>query len=174
MSSTSGTVRALAERLAQDDNLRARLVNDPQGVLDEWGLPAGADVVPGTVTLPSVAELSGLVTASEERPHERRGPEEPEIYLGEGKPEIHLAEEPEIHLGEPKPEIHLVEEPEIHLGEDKPEIHLAEEPEVHGTEEPEVHGAETEVHITEEPDVHIAEEPDVHIADADADEDEDD
>jgi hypothetical protein len=154
MSSTSGTVRALAEQLAQDDDLRARLVNDPQAVLDEWGIPAGADVVPGTVTLPSVAELAGLVTASEERP--RRGPEEPEIHFGEAKPEIHLAEEPEIHFGEPKPEIHLAEEPEIHFGEPKPEIHLAEEPEVHGGEEPEVHGGE---------------EPEVHGADPDDDED---
>jgi hypothetical protein len=139
MSSTSGTVRALAEHLAQDDDLRARLVNDPQAVLDEWGIPAGADVVPGTVTLPPVVELAGLMTASEER----RGPEEVEIHLGEPKPEIHLGEEPEIHLGEPAPEIHLGEEPEVHGGEE-PEVHGGEEPEVHGGEEPEVHGADND------------------------------
>jgi len=150
MSSTSGTVRALAEQLAQDDDLRARLVNDPQAVLDEWGIPAGADVVPGTVTLPSMAELAGLVTVSEE-PRPRHGPEEPDIHLGEEKPEpeIHFGEEkpePEIHLGEekPEPEIHLAE-PEIHFAEEKPEpeIHLAEEPEAPGAE-PEVHGADAD------------------------------
>ena len=106
MSSSSGTVRALAEQLAQDDDLRERLVNDPQAVLAEWGIPAGPDVVPGAVMLPSEGELAGLVRALEVRLH-MRGSDEPEIHLGEGTPEIHLGEEPEIHLGEGTPEIHL-------------------------------------------------------------------
>jgi len=113
MPSTSGTVRALAERLAQDDDLRARLVNAPQAVLDEWGVSTAGDVVPETVTLPPAAELAGLVTASRE------------------PPEVHEAEEPLVH----EPEVHEVDRPEVHESEE-PEVHEAEELEVHELDSP--------------------------------------
>jgi hypothetical protein len=153
MSTISRTVRSLAARLARDENLRARLVAEPETVLEEWGIPADGDVVPATVTLPAPDELDALVSASAEPPHERR-PEEPEIHFGEGRPEIHLGEEPEVHFGEGLPEVHFGEEPEVH-GTEEPEVHGGEEPEVHGGEEPEVHGAEPEVHGAE-PEVHGA------------------
>ena len=114
MPSTSGTVRALAERLAQDDDLRARLVDEPQAVLDEWGVSAAGDVLPETVTLPSAAELAGLVTASRE------------------PPEAHEAEEPVVHEVDRPEEVHEAEEPqEVHEAEEPEEVHEAEELDVH-------------------------------------------
>ena len=110
MSTTSGTVRSLAEQLAHDDVLRDRLISEPQAVLDEWGISTAGDVVPDTINLPTAAELAGLVTASGE------------------DPEVHEADTP----------VHEPDAPEVHEAEE-PEVHEAEEPEIHGADT-EIHG----------------------------------
>jgi hypothetical protein len=133
MSTTSGTVRSLAEQLAHDDDLRARLISEPQAVLDELGISTAGEVVPGTVTLPSADELAGLVTASGE---------EPEVH-GADTEEVHGVDAPEIH-GVDAPEIHGVDAPEEIHGADTEEVHGADTEEVHGADTEEVHGADTE------------------------------
>jgi hypothetical protein len=66
MAPQTGTVLALAEQLAVDEQLRTRLVSDPRGVLAEWELDP--DRAPATVVLPDLGGLGVRAEAPEDEP----------------------------------------------------------------------------------------------------------
>jgi hypothetical protein len=66
MAPQTGTVLALAEQLAVDEQLRARLVSDPRAVLAEWNLDP--DRAPATVVLPDLDALGVRAEAPEDEP----------------------------------------------------------------------------------------------------------
>jgi hypothetical protein len=66
ITTTPAQALELLQRLAEDEELRVRLREQPVEVFREYGIAFSAELVPTSVELPSVEELAALAEALQE------------------------------------------------------------------------------------------------------------